>query len=257
MFNKLLASIGIGSAKVDLVLNQEHLVMGEPIHGTIKIRGGKVAQEIEGLSVELRLSSRFQKDDQTIPVNETLAKVEVTRQKFIIQPNEYLEYPFHFICPMYLPVSSVTTRYYFRTSLEIDSGLDSHDRDYVTVYPTGLQKNFLDAFHALGFVHQYEGYTGKRYGGRQIIKFQPTTWLRGQFDEVEFSYNPRDTQNCVSGFFELDKRTTGITGFIADKLDLDEKKGMYYFDAQDLATLDKAIDTIRRFIIENSKGLIG
>ena len=115
----------------------------------------------------------------------------------------------------------------------------------------------MDGFARLGFAHRAEGYTGKQRDDCQIIQFQPTTWLRGKFDEIVFSYHPGQSQHQISGFFELDKRTRGVLGMLADEMDLDEKKGYYQFSAHQLATPEIAAETIRQFIIENSKGLYG
>ncbi|OYD07831.1 sporulation protein [Paludifilum halophilum] len=256
MFQSILASIGVGAARIDLVLNQDAITMGEAAEGTITLQGGKVEQQIEGLTVDFCLASRFEKDDDTVHVHETVARIPVSRETFTVHPDETKEFPFSFVCPEYIPVSSVTTQYYFQTNLEIQSGIDSQDRDFVDVYPSGLQKNFLEGFHHLGFVPYMEGYTGKKRNRLQIIQFQPTTWLRGQFDEVVFSYQTDLTHQSVSGFFELDKKTSGLTGMFADAMDLDERKGRYSFDADDLATPEQAAETIRNFIIRHTEDLI-
>lgn len=257
MFKSFLASLGVGAAKIDLILNRDVLVMGEEATGKIVLKGGEVEQRIEGLSVEFCLASSYKKGDRRVNVNEKIAAIPITTETFTVAPDQVKEYPFSFTCPDYLPVSSVNTRYYFQANLEIKKGLDAQDRDYVEVHPSGLQKNFLDGFKALGFVHRGEGYTGSSDQGYQIIQFHPTTWLKGEYDEIVFKYQPHATQHGVSGFFELDKRTSGLLGMIADELDLDEKKGRFHFDAADLATADKAAETIRRFIITHSQGLIG
>ncbi|WP_168188722.1 sporulation protein [Thermoflavimicrobium daqui] len=257
MFKKLLASAGFGSAQIDLILHQDSLVMGEPVIGRIVLQGGDVEQEIEGLSVEFCLASSFKRDNHYEAVDEVIAHIEVTSEIFTIAEGETREFPFHFKCPKLLPVSSLNTRYYFQTNMEIKYGLDSYDRDCVEVKPIGLQKNFLDGFIALGFVHHAEGYTGNKNGGTQIIKFRPTTWLKGKYDGIVFMYQPNQIQNTVSGFFELDQRTQGLSGSLADKLDLDERKGRFHFTKEELSTVERASQTIKQFIIENSINLIG
>ncbi|MBA4493850.1 sporulation protein [Paenactinomyces guangxiensis] len=257
MLKQFFASLGVGAAKIDLILDRDSVIMGEEVTGKIVLKGGDVKQLIEGLNVEFRLSSSYKKGDHHVNINENIATIPVTSEIFTVYPDQIKEYPFSFICPRHLPVSSINTRYYFQTHLEIKEGLDAQDRDFVDVYATGIQNNFLQGFKALGFVHQGEGYSGSRDQGYQIIQFRPTNWLRGQYDEIVFMYQPHLTQNSVSGYFELDKRTTGILGKIADELDLDEKKGRFYFDAEDLASPDKAAQTIRQFIISNSEGLYG
>jgi sporulation-control protein len=185
MLKKFLASLGFGSAKVNLQLDQDWIVMGQPITGTILVVGGETRQETEGLSVSLHLSSRYSKGDNVYSVHEKVTTIPITRDKLVLEPGARMEYPFSFVCPEGLPVSSVNTRYFFVTDLDIDNAVDAKDRDHVTVLPSGILKNFLDGFEALGFVHYAEGFTGTR-DATQIIQFHPTTWLYGQYDEIVF-----------------------------------------------------------------------
>lgn len=256
MFKKLLASLGVGAAKIDLVLDSDVVTMGEEVTGKVYVQGGEVKQHIEELEVHFKLSSSFKKGDHIRHVNETIATIPVIQEGFEVHPGEKKEFDFHFDCPELLPVSSVNTRYYFQSNLEINAGIDAKDRDVVEVQPSGLLKNFLGGFTKLGFVHYGEGYTGRKDGGVQIIQFHPTTWMRGKFDEIVFSYQPGHVKS-IKGFFELDKKTKGLIGMLADELDLDEKKGSYEFSAEELASEEAAAETIRNFIIKNSAGLIG
>lgn len=257
LFKSLLASLGVGAAKIDLILNSDYLTMNEQAEGKIVLTAGDTTQKIEGLFVDFKLNSRFSRGDQTVFVDEQVARIPISQDEFMIEPGQVLEYPFSFHCPDLLPVSSVNTRYYFQTNLEIKAGIDARDRDFVVLMPTGLIANFMAGFEQLGFIHHAEGYTGKRRDDQQIIQFQPTTWLRGEYDEIVFSYRPGKSQNEIAGFFELDKRTSGALGMLADHMDLDEKKGYYRFSAAELSSPQQAAETIRNFIIENSKNLYG
>ncbi|MCS1352068.1 sporulation protein [Mechercharimyces sp. CAU 1602] len=257
MFKTMLASLGIGAAKIDLVLDQDHVTMGEEVTGEIRLQGGEVEQRMEYLSVHFCVQSHFSMGDQVMNVDERVDTIPIVKSPFTVQASEEQTFPFSFICPEYLPVSSINTKYYFLTNLEIEKGMDAKDRDYINVLPAGLLKNFMDGFTRLGFRHIGEGYTGRRHGSAQIIQFYPTEWLKGKYDEIVFNFQPGATQSRIEGFFELDKRTAGLEGYLADKLDLDEKKGRFAFTADQLATVEKAEATIRQFIIDNSKGLIG
>jgi sporulation-control protein len=256
LFKKILASLGVGAAKIDLVLDSDVVTMGEEVTGKVYVEGGEVEQLIEELEVHFNLASSFKKDDEIKYVNETIATIPVMQEEFVVRPGEKREFDFYFKCPELLPVSSVNTRYYFQSNLEIISGIDAKDRDVVDVKPSGLLKNFLGGFAKLGFVHYGEGYTGQRNGGVQIIQFHATDWMRGKFDEIVFQYKPKQAVNSVRGFFELDKKTKGLIGMLADELDLDEKKGAFEFRAEELSSEEAAAETIRNFIIKNSSGLI-
>lgn len=51
--NKLLASVGIGSATVDTKIFRSELVPGEEVEGIVQIRGGNVEQQIDSIYLSL------------------------------------------------------------------------------------------------------------------------------------------------------------------------------------------------------------
>lgn len=257
LLNKFLASLGIGAAKIDLILDTHSITMGQQVTGRIVLTGGEAAQEIENLSVNFCLSSVFSQRDAIIPVNEVVSKIEVTKDHFVVKPHQQIEFPFSFVCPDQLPVSSINTRYYFDTNLEIRSGIDADDRDFVDVHPVGMVQNFLQGFSKLGLVVHLEGFTGFHRDGVQVFDFYPTSWAKGQFDELVFSYQPQQVNQAISGWFEIDRKTTGLLGKLADELDLDEKKGRFYFSKEQLCDGETAAETIRQFILSEAQHLIG
>lgn len=252
MFKKILSSIGIGSAKIDLVLDQSVVTMGETLNGKLLVTGGTTEQQIGNISVDLRVNSRYESNDQTRSYDKSVSSVKIS-DAFTIQPGETRELPFTCRVPEYIPMSSVTTRYYFLTNLDIQAGLDSTDRDYIQVLPNGLMKNFIDGFKALGCVPKLEGFNGSY----QIIDFRTTTWLAGKLDELVFSFQPAQSNREIAGYFEIDKKTSGIGGWLADEMDLDEKKGAFRFTSDQLQTVEQAQTTIRVFVEKYYSGLMG
>lgn len=63
-FKKLAASAGIGAAKVDTILEKDAYFPGEEVQGTVHVKGGKIAQDIR--YIDLQLSTRYVivKDDE-------------------------------------------------------------------------------------------------------------------------------------------------------------------------------------------------
>nr|WP_232336364.1 sporulation protein [Thermoactinomyces sp. CICC 10522] len=230
VIKNFLASLGFGAAQVDLVLDRENLTMGEPVTGKIVLKGGEVKQVMEGLRVHFCLASAYPSGGQRVDVNEVVAKITVFEEDVVIKPEELREYPFEFVCPRHLPVSSVNTRFFFQTDLEIKSGVDAEDRDIVDVYASGLQGHFLDGFARLGFKHHNEAYTGKEKDGFQIIHFRPTSWLSGEIETVGIKYQPAAVDHWISGTYELKG-----------------KEGRFHFSAEELATLEHAAETLRQF----------
>lgn len=54
---RTLASIGIGAARVDTILDNERTHPGDELSGTVHIQGGDTAQEVE--HIELSLMTRY------------------------------------------------------------------------------------------------------------------------------------------------------------------------------------------------------
>jgi sporulation-control protein len=243
MFKKLLSQIGIGSSKIDFVIENTVLVMGEEVRGKLVIQGGEVPQQIGGISIDLKVESMYSANDQNRSVSRVV-KSEHVSEALTIQPGEKREFSVSFMVPTNIPITCINTKYHFLTNLDIKEGLDSKDRDYVQVLPSGIVRNFLEGMKGLGFVPYRESYTGND----QIIDFRPTTWLAGKLDELVFAFNPTYSQSEMSGYFEVDKRNTGLGGWLADELDLDERKGRYRFTQNELGSVEQAQATLRHFI---------
>ncbi|MFZ6043502.1 sporulation protein, partial [Vibrio natriegens] len=53
LFRKSLASLGIGSARVDTLVHQDVLIPGGNLQVEIQIHGGKVSQQIDNIDLYL------------------------------------------------------------------------------------------------------------------------------------------------------------------------------------------------------------
>ncbi len=100
MFKTLLASLGVGAAKVDLVLDQNQITMGEKVTGQVRLTGGEVKQTIQGLSVDFRLWSVIGEGFQ---VKEKVCTISATDETFELQPGEERTYPFFLHLPAGIP----------------------------------------------------------------------------------------------------------------------------------------------------------
>lgn len=151
MFQNLLAKFGFGSAKVDLVLHQNTYMLGETVTGELTIQGGKIEQKINKIDVDFQLS--ILKDEQTY---QQRIQTFPFHQSFNIQPGELRSFPFSYSLPLNLPISSSTVQFYFITRLDIASGLDSSDRDEITIEPPVPLQKVLTALNQLGFQEKHD-----------------------------------------------------------------------------------------------------
>ncbi|WP_124726765.1 sporulation protein [Staphylospora marina] len=179
MFKKFLARLGKGSARVDLVLEKDAYRLGEEIRGELVIQGGTVEQDINKIDIDLMVYVRGEKLEQSALVNRFSFP-----EKFTIGPSEVKSFPFQYTLPENLLVSGYSVSYAFITHLDIAGGVDSSDRDPVTVLPPTRLQRVLEAFQSLGF---QEKYGSRSFDGHlQEFEMQPTDLFKGEVEEIEF-----------------------------------------------------------------------
>src|SRR3954463_11367517 len=103
-FKKLLASLGAGGASVETVLTEENVVPGGIVQGEVRIQGGSVAQQIEGLSVGLQARVEVESGDQETKQNIEFAKVRLGGA-FEVQAGAVHVVPFGLEIPWETPVT--------------------------------------------------------------------------------------------------------------------------------------------------------
>ncbi|MEU1675569.1 sporulation protein [Streptomyces roseifaciens] len=214
-FKKLLASLGAGGASVETVLFEENVVPGGIVQGEVRIQGGSVAQEIQGLSIGLQARVEVEGDD-----SEYKQDVEFTRMQlggaFEVQAGAVHSVPFGLEIPWETPVTTFLGRHLtgmdvgVTTHLAIARAVDSGDLDPVNVHPLPAQQAILDAFGQLGFAFkgadlergQIRG-TRQQLPFYQEIEFRAPSQYRG-LNEVELSFVADDREMDV--VLEMDKK---------------------------------------------------
>lgn len=180
MFKKMMAILGKGAAKIDLVLFQADVPLGGQVKGELVLKGGTVEQVINKIEVELYFELKT-KDDKKIT---HLIAVIPYQASFVIQPKQERVVPFELPIPEDLLVSSPTASYYLSTHLDIQGGIDASDRDEIIVSPSFDLKQALLALEQLGFQEQADS---RLFNGEtQEFIFTPTTFLLGKLERMSF-----------------------------------------------------------------------
>ncbi|MGP4001896.1 sporulation protein [Streptomyces sp. 8N706] len=218
-FKKLLASMGAGGASVETVLTEANVVPGGVVQGEVRIEGGSVAQQIEGLSVGLQARVEVEGGD-----NEYKQDVEFHKQQlggaFEVQAGAVHAVPFGLEIPWETPVTTFLSRHLtgmnvgVTTELQIARAVDSGDLDPVHVHPLPAQQAILDAFGALGFRFKSADLErGHIRGTRQRLPF---------YQEIEF-FAPEQYRglNQVELSFVADDREMDVI------LEMDKKPGLF------------------------------
>ncbi|GAB6098326.1 sporulation protein [Halanaerocella petrolearia] len=224
MFQKLMASIGIGAARVDTLLEKKQIQPGEEVKGQIKIYGGNIEQKIDKLYLYVMTQYEKEVDDKKTIAEEKIQQVDISVDQ-TIQPEDETEHSFSFILDKQTPISNSRFPVWIHTGLDIKRAIDPKDNDRLEILPHKYLKVVLDALEELGFkIKSIENEfvrTGK-FPFIQELEFRPTNLFRNELDELEMVYFITD--DAIQLFFEIDRRGRGVTGLFSEALDLDESQ---------------------------------
>ncbi len=218
-FKKLLASLGAGGASVETVLTEVNVVPGGVVQGEVRIQGGSVNQQIEGLSVGLQAKVEVEGGDQEYKQDIEFTKVRLGGA-FEVQAGAVHVVPFGLEIPWETPVTMIDGQALrgmhigVTTELAIARAVDSGDLDPINVHPLPAQKAILDAFLQLGFRFKSADLErGHIRGTRQKLPF---------YQEVEF-FPPAQYRglNQVELTFVADEHSMDVV------LEMDKKPGLF------------------------------
>jgi sporulation-control protein len=220
LFRKVLSSIGIGSARVDLVLAKSRFAAGEMITGELRVEGGMLDQKVDRVYLKLLLTSRFKKDNHVQQVAREFAH-ETIATGFNVEAGGKLQpIPVSYTLPEDIPVSTSSTKYYLVTGLDVAMAVDPKDSDLIEVLPGRRQAIVMQAIEKeLGF--RRKARSGEFNGRVQEFEYYPTTFMRGKLDELEVVYLPQP--DGVRLYLQIDKKARGLIGMLASDWDLDER----------------------------------
>jgi len=259
-FKKALSSIGIGSAKVDTILDNPQLAPGDQLHGSIEVRGGKVVQAINHIKVNVCCNYFYEeeyteKDEdgdeyeatRIVRCVATLASHKVV-DAFETEVGNTVSFDFSIALPLYSPLSLGAGKVWIATDLDIASAIDKSDKDVIEVLPTHRQQQLLTAMSELGFsLIEVECEEGRQLGQPFVQEFEFKAHrgpFRGRTDEVEIlMVNHHDRLEVL---LEVDRKARGLSGFFKEVTDRDETK--LWLDIEDLeqnevtALLESTID---------------
>ncbi len=202
MFNKLLAKVGIGSAKVDTILKNMTLYQGDIVEGTVCIHGGKVDQDINKITISVMTSAKGSREvdgeEESYYTSVPVGKIQIDLAMKVEAQQKY-EIPFSFMLPAETPITSIAAgrnecKVWVYTDLDIESGLDSGDRDYLTVMPHPAVELMINKFLENGF--QFKK-VDVEVGYLNASTFSSTS---GIYQEIEM-------RPASSGFFNFGSRS--------------------------------------------------
>lgn len=242
MFKKLLASVGVGAAKVDTQLEKDQFIPGETVNGKVVIQGGDVEQSIDSIHIFLMTEAIREVDDKKVKEKVALQKYPIASQESIMG-GESKEIPFTIQLPYHAPASLGRLPIWFETGIDIPLALDPEDRDPIKIAPHPYIETVLQALESnLGFqLRKVEMEYSKHYGYVQEFEFNPGREYRSYLDELEVIFFLHEDH--VDVMLEVDRRARGLGGLFAEALEMDESRTKVTLTRQDL---EGSLDTVAR-----------
>ncbi|RSK27272.1 sporulation protein SpoOM [Bacillus sp. HMF5848] len=252
-FNKVLASVGIGSASVDTKLSNAAYSAGDKIEGIVEVRGGNIAQQIDAIYLSLMTTYEKEHDDRKYTKSAVIEQFRVN-DPFEIGVNETKEIPFSFVLPLDTPVSLGKTRVWVQTGVDIKNAIDPSDRDFIEIKPSKLVNEVLRSIQHLGFRLREVECEEASYRIRQRLpfiqefEFVPTSGsYRGRLDELEVMFFPQ-SYDSLELVLQVDRRARGLGGFLAEAFEMDESLVRMTINTHDLGQIEQKLnDVIRKY----------
>ncbi|WP_456279160.1 sporulation protein [Bacillus sp. AK128] len=253
LFNKVLASVGIGATKVDTKIPRGSYTIGDEINGVIEITGGNVEQPIDEIYLTLMTQYIKKSDDKEYAQTADIARFKVV-EKFTILPNEKKEIPFSISLPLNTPVTQGKTRVWIRTGLDIKNAIDPKDQDFIEVLPLPVMSAVMRSIQELGFrTREIECQQAPRHlrGSLEFVQefeFVPVSGaFRGRLDELEVVFVP-SSKSQIELFLQIDRKARGLGSFLSEALEMDESNVRLTISQADLPSLTtKLSDVIKRY----------
>jgi sporulation-control protein len=247
MFDKILSKVGIGNAKVNTLLHQSEVMRGELVTGEVHLTGGKVAQEVRQLYLDLFTSFEYERDGRKSTQTFQLYRLHLS-DAFTLDAGEEAIFDFELEIPVTAPVSIHRPSLHLVTGLDVAFAFDPKDRDPITVLPDPATAQILVAAEQIGFGHSHESGrciefangSGVPYVQEFVFKPQQGSFVQ-RVEELEMLViSDGDIAQVI---LEIDRRNRGVGGWIADAMDMDERSVHleiahdHPFSPQDLAQI--------------------
>ncbi|MCW8331461.1 sporulation protein [Photobacterium sp. SDRW27] len=225
LFRKSLASLGIGAAKVDTVLQRDVLIPGESLPVVIQVKGGKTAQTID--NIHLFLCCSYEEEVESSR-GDSQHRKEIVQQTctlaswslpyaFTLEADEDRHFDAELALPLNTPITIGDAKVWLETHLDIPLAFDPKDKDILTVRPDPLMDGIFSALEQAGLrirLVECEAASGFALPFVQEFEFVPVSGpYHGRWRELEVvAYRDSDGLQL---WFEVDRRLNGLSGMLS------------------------------------------
>jgi sporulation-control protein len=208
---RILSSLGVGSAEVDLILPSESLTQGETVDAEVEVIGGNAEQDVDEIyyAILTQYSSGAGRETGVIAEGKLV-------DGFTIEPADERTIDVELTIPLWTPVTMGSSKVWIETALDIDWAVDPDDRDDIQVKADERTTDLLEAMEAIGFTFREAENVADEHGQLttqrhfvQEFEFKPrTSEYAQQLDEVEVIALP--TENEVEFVIEVDRKGSTV-----------------------------------------------
>lgn len=220
MIGRILASFGIGSAKVDTRLEKATYRSGEWVRGSIFVQGGKAEQTVDSIYLYLMLQNYSDNQQDDYLLDEFLIT-----ETFTVREQETKVIPFQFQLPYDTPVTSGGSAIYLKTGLDVKMAVDPDDRDGFEVLPSLLVDKVLQAVEDIGFRLKSVEFDHEMFHARhpfvQKYRFAPQGEYAGVMDEMRLTFYP--SANEVDAIVQIDNKARDLKSSVEEVLKIDDR----------------------------------
>lgn len=248
-FNKVLASVGIGSAKVDTKLETDVAIPGGQIKGVVEVQGGNTQQQINDVYLILKTKYVKESDEKKYHVTGVIDQFRLI-ESIVLEKNERKTIPFSFQLPLDTPLSIGRTQVWIETGLDIKNAVDPTDKDYLRVVPNELMESVFRAVDSIGFrlreaeCEQAPYRLKRRLPFIQEFEYVPYAGpFRGRLDELEITFFPMSNDE-IEIFMQVDRKVRGLGSLFSEALNLDESNIRFTVRRTDIANMQQKIQSV-------------
>lgn len=230
IINRIMATVGIGNASVDTIIENPSLCAGGDVRGSITIKGGIAPQKIDEIYLYVMTKVEKESNNLKITKKEKVQKVALPVNKTIV-PGENINIPFNFSLNRQTPFTTLKTPVWIHTGLDIKSALDPKDNDSLKICAGTYLQTVLNAFERLELViYKVENIEDLYYSlpFLQQIEFRPTGSLKYDIDYLKMVYIHHDTN--LELIMDIGNTGKGV--------DLEDKKIILHLSFEDLKNKD-------------------
>jgi len=230
-WEKMLASVGIGAAKMTVQIEEAILPRGSELHGTIALVGGNVPQHIEQIIVSVGYTTVVLVGKVVVPIYHEMAKT-VVAEVFDIAPEQTQTLPFAITVPDNAPNGLTLS-----AQADIPGAVDPRATIQLELTASLEMLAVHDALQQLGFEAKSELRPHSLYAGRFTANYAAPAELRAAVENV-LLWLKREEVNFV-GALEINHQEHSFADAVKSLVRQDRTQSPLSFAWDDLYDANK------------------